>query len=527
MKKNWHKIIFGFTLVLAFVLRLVALDRFPAGFTADEAAQGYTAYSILKTGKDEWGVRLPLTPRSFGDYKPPLQTYLMIPSIAVLGLNELAVRLPNAILGTLAILAVFLLAKELFKDTTFGEPLSLMSAFLLAVSPWHMSFSRGAAEANLITFFMPIGCWFFLKGLKKPNCLPLAGVFLGLNLFTCHAAKLLTPLLVIILVVWGRKELFRLKKEKGKVITGGIIFSCLMILTFYSILTGGGTRVADIGIFSAGLEAPKLFFDSYFSYLSLRFLFTQGAGEATYGMIPGRGVVYFFELPFLILALYTLIKKKDRNFTLILIWLVLAPVPAALSRGVGYHASRAAGMMPAIQILSAYGGILLWQKRKKIHKVAILLYYCITAISFLLFIKNYFLDAPKINAPAMAYGWKEVIDYLTTQERNYKKIIVSRRFSESQALVAFYKKWNPADFQKQSQNWLKYEKEGLKFIDQLGQYSLGKYEFRNLNFSDDKNLNKVLLVGRPEEFPSDTAVQKMIIYPDGQRAFYIVDPEKQ
>ena len=217
-------------LILGFFLRTVVLARFPAGFSPDEAAQGYTAYSILKTGKDEWGVRLPLTPRSFGDYKPPLQTYLMIPSIAVLGLNELAVRLPNAILGTLAILAVFLLAKELFKDTTFGEPLSLMSAFLLAVSPWQMSFSRGAFEANLITFFMSIGCWFFLKGLKKSNYLPLAGVFLGLNLFTCHAAKLLTPLLVIILVVWGREELVRLKKEKGKAIMGGIIFFCNLFI---------------------------------------------------------------------------------------------------------------------------------------------------------------------------------------------------------------------------------------------------------------------------------------------------------
>ena len=34
--------------VLAFTLRVVNIGRFPAGFSADEASQGYTAYSILK-----------------------------------------------------------------------------------------------------------------------------------------------------------------------------------------------------------------------------------------------------------------------------------------------------------------------------------------------------------------------------------------------------------------------------------------------------------------------------------------------
>ena len=95
------------------ILRFIWLDKYPVGFTPDEAAQGYTAYSILKTGRDEWGKRFPLNPRSFGDFKPPLQTYLMIPSVAVFGLNEFAVRFPNALLSSLAIIGVFLLAKEL------------------------------------------------------------------------------------------------------------------------------------------------------------------------------------------------------------------------------------------------------------------------------------------------------------------------------------------------------------------------------------------------------------------------------
>src|SRR3989344_3482713 len=91
-------------ILIAILTRLPFLGQFPNGFTGDEAQQGYSAYSILHSGRDEWGQFLPLNPRGFGDFKPPLQTYLMIPSIAVFGLTIEAVRLPSAILGVLTVL---------------------------------------------------------------------------------------------------------------------------------------------------------------------------------------------------------------------------------------------------------------------------------------------------------------------------------------------------------------------------------------------------------------------------------------
>src|SRR3989344_1760646 len=145
-------------LVLGLVLRLWALDKFPSGFSADEASYGYNAYSLLKTGRDEWGepwYQLIYTNlRSFGDARFPLYSFLAIPSIKLLGLNEFAVRLPNAILGTLAIAAVYLLAKKLINWQT-GQ----LAALLLAISPWHVSLSRGAFETNTLTLLAPLGIY--------------------------------------------------------------------------------------------------------------------------------------------------------------------------------------------------------------------------------------------------------------------------------------------------------------------------------------------------------------------------------
>ncbi|KKT76332.1 MAG: hypothetical protein UW69_C0001G0028 [Microgenomates group bacterium GW2011_GWA2_44_7] len=162
------RIFLGTIIVLALILRLGALDRYPAGFNADEANQGYSAYSLLQTGKDEWGETLPLSPRTFGDYKAPLYTYLTVPSIALFGLNVFATRLPAAILGTLTVLITYLLVISLFDHTAMSMPklkekvwlngnvIGLVAALLLAISPWHVQLSRGAFEANLPSFFIPL-----------------------------------------------------------------------------------------------------------------------------------------------------------------------------------------------------------------------------------------------------------------------------------------------------------------------------------------------------------------------------------
>jgi len=101
-------------LALGTFLRLWQLSAVPNGLTWDEAAIGYNAFSILKTGKDEHGAFLPIIFKSFGDYKPGLYIYLTVPAVAIFGLNEFAVRFPSAIAGILAILGVYLLTKELF-----------------------------------------------------------------------------------------------------------------------------------------------------------------------------------------------------------------------------------------------------------------------------------------------------------------------------------------------------------------------------------------------------------------------------
>ncbi|MBM3205312.1 phospholipid carrier-dependent glycosyltransferase [Candidatus Shapirobacteria bacterium] len=538
-------------ILFAFVLRVVAIGRFPVGFSADEAVQGYTAYSILKTSHDEWGKLLPLNPRSFGDFKPPLYTYLTIPSLFLFDLNEFAVRLPSAFWGAWAILAVFLLTQELFGK----RKMALLAALFLAVCPWHLVFSRAAIEANLTAFFFPMGFYFFLKGLKNPRYFPWAVLFWGLNLYTYHSAKVLTVLFAIFILWWARKKIpWSSKKIKISLILVIIFLSPIIFSLFKG---GGGHRFLDVSLFNPTdkweevikkqqegwlkdlplfnnkiLWVADKFTKNYLSYFSLNFLFTEGSPDDSYANFPGRGLLHLWELPFLLAAVWFFYKRKEKMVLPLLVWLFLAALPAAVSKEPA-HANRASTFLPLWSILSAYGGFYLWEfLNKKLslkqRKIFLVLAWLIFISSLLFFLEDYFTHAPKRLAKGLSYGYRQTIDYLKTVEGDYEKIVMTKRFSEPQVFVAFYQKYNPYQYQKEAQDFLRYEKQGFVFQDQLGVYRLGKFEFRDLNWNADKQLEKTLIVGGQQDFSLDLNLrpQKVIYYPDGKEAFIIVDPKK-
>ena len=194
MKKS--TILLILIIVLGTLLRIVAVDKYPAGLNADEAAIGYNAWSLILTGQDEHKATWPIVFRSFDDYKLPVYFYLVLPFVKVLGLNVWAVRLPSAILGSLSIWLLYLLVKELFRERE-NDRLALLAAFLLAISPWHLQFSRGGWEVNVATFFFLLSSLSFIRSFKNVKYLFLFALSTVLALYTYPSARVVLPLLMI------------------------------------------------------------------------------------------------------------------------------------------------------------------------------------------------------------------------------------------------------------------------------------------------------------------------------------------
>src|SRR3990172_6192442 len=97
MKKYlWLWLIIG----VAFLQRFWQVGQLPATLNRDEAAVAYNAFLLSETGKDEWGRSWPVALESFGDYKLPGYSLVLMPFFKLLGLNDWVVRLPSVIAGT-------------------------------------------------------------------------------------------------------------------------------------------------------------------------------------------------------------------------------------------------------------------------------------------------------------------------------------------------------------------------------------------------------------------------------------------
>ena len=192
----------GLILVGAAV-RLVWLGDVPLGLNQDEASIGYEAWALLEHGMDRHGYRYPVHFVSWGSGQNALYAYLAMPFIEFLGLNVLAVRLPQALLGVAALFAMYAVGRRLV-DGRFA----LCALFVLAISPWHIMLSRWGLESNLLPVLVLFAFALLLRGLERPRCIVPAFVFLSLALYAYGTAYVFVPLLMLGILAYGWRRHF-------------------------------------------------------------------------------------------------------------------------------------------------------------------------------------------------------------------------------------------------------------------------------------------------------------------------------
>ena len=337
------KILLIAILFLAFVLRVPFLDKFPAGLNADEAAIGYNAYSLIKTGLDEHATRWPTVFRSFDDYKPAVYFYLVLPFVYILGLSVTAVRLPSALLGVISVYFIYLLANQLFPPTKKAKlSVGHLAALLLAVSPWHLHFSRGGWEANAASAFFVIGLYCLVRSLENTKYLLLTTFSFVLALYTYHSLRIVIPLLFIAFVLIYFRDIRSILGKAGqlKPVLISVIIGFLLLLPLALQFTSaeGRSRFTGVSVFADEgplWEALELrredgntllarvlhnryatytyrFAKNYLSHFSPRFLFIVG-DEIARSKVPGLGQAYLFTFPFFILGLLLMLARNGRG----------------------------------------------------------------------------------------------------------------------------------------------------------------------------------------------------------------------
>lgn len=376
MKKlSW--IIFAGIILIATILRFWNLGTAPDGFHADEAAYGYNAYSIMKTGRDEYGKQFPLILKSFYDYKGATYAYLTIPFIYFSGLNEWAVRVPSAIFGVLFVMLTYALVYRI----SASYRLALLSMVLAAISPVGILLSRVQSDPLVCVFFLYLGFYVLLTSFKTNNLLLIffAVVSMIVSFYTHPVARLfVVPMLA------GVGIRYWMTWNKNVRISFSAVFLCMTIIVGGLFISSAGTRFTQVSIFSkmdvrlpleeqiredGAMKLPLLvtrafhnkvtaygqyFFDNFASYLSYNFLFRQ-ATQPMREQIPNSGVLLFVDLPFLLIGIYTAFRKRLSYGINAVLWFLLVPLVLCFASDETPNVHRFFLAMIPIHILVALG----------------------------------------------------------------------------------------------------------------------------------------------------------------------------
>lgn len=430
---------------LASVLRFYHFTTNPPGLYWDEAAIGYNAYSLLETGKDEWGTSYPTLFRSFDDYKAPLYIYLTVPFVKFFGLTETAVRLPSILFGITAVVTIFFLSQEIGRffwsdRKKLGVLLSLLASFFLAISPWHLQFSRTGFEANVSLTFVALGTWLFFRWIRlHDHSLVGAAILFVASIYTYHSARVFTPLFVIAIGLIFSRQLWERRKQVFVALIVGIVALLPFLPTYFS--KEGRARFAGENVLNEPGNVWENVQNNYLANLSTDFLFFKG-DQAGRHSVKKMGELYLWQLPLLLVGAYALVIRKNKASLLLGFWVLLGAIPPALT-SVSPHAVRALMMVVPLNLICGFGVITLLEKfQSRNLKKAVLIGFSVVLIYYTaLYLELYQIQYPKAYAADWQDGAKSAVNIINRTENNYDSIYLYQELHYIHLL--FYKKIDP------------------------------------------------------------------------------------
>ncbi len=523
--RSYQTLFFVGIIVIAIFLRFWKLGEIPDGINRDEASLGYTAYSLLQTGADEYGQKWPVNIKSFGDWKLPLYVYLSIPFISVFGLNPFSIRILSALAGVLITIIGYFLTRLLVKKWDAPYWLPLLVAFSLAISPWSVHLSRIAYEANVAMAFCMAGVTFWLASTvnKKPWLVILSGVCFGLTMIGYHAFQLFTPL-IIAWTAWILRTEVKSFIGKYRLISAFSVIVFLLPILFLFVdkaIENNQTKYSGISIFSEerlqsqqaevnGVLSPKglsflqpfyssrpvllsqTFIRGMFSMMNPDFLFLRGGSHGSHN-IPGVGNMHWYAVLTLAISLLYFLKKKRIWQRWILGWIVLASVAPLLTIEPN-HSIRFFPAILGLEIMSSYGIGLIGSYLKKVQPFLILVF--IFSI-FHLFVA-YFILFPALNADRWPWFSDDLVQAVYNRSEAFPKVLMQ---GESSSPYVYFLFFSPDRIIKDGEEFIHYPptEEGFEHVQQLGKTHFGRIVWSDI----EKAQEPVLLVVQPKEVPGD------------------------
>jgi hypothetical protein len=490
----------GLIILLAVALRFYRLHEIPAGLYWDEAAIVYNAFGIATWNRDEYGTKLPVSFRSYGDYKAPLLIYSLGMIYKITGLQIDYLRFIVASLGVANVILVMLIAKRVF---TQSAPI-YWSGVAMAFVPWSLHFSRFGAEAVLALTCLLIAGWLALTYTKTYLHWLLIAVSATASLYAYHSSKIVTPLtavlFMIILLPKVSKHMF------PKILVAALVGLVLSLPLMYDTFSGQAfERGKTLIIFEQGQLKPVAavatdLLNNLATTFSPAFWFQ---GKDVIGLrhgAPGHGFLFYTVIILIFIALWWGIRKRSKEVFILSLLAVIGWLPSLLTTD-HPHAIRAMMSLPPLILLSATGiNTLATMKPLALKRGVFAGVITLFLIESLLYLNAYFGEYATQSALAFQYGYRQAIQSAEVYGRSAETITVTTAYGQPYIYALLYRGITPQAFT---------------------QGALANYAFHEINWPDDRPAR--VFVATPFEIPvSDPRVVEVITLPDSNQAVFVI-----
>jgi 4-amino-4-deoxy-L-arabinose transferase-like glycosyltransferase len=451
-------------MVVAAALRFYRLGDIPPGLNQDEAVNGYDAYSLFLTGRDHLGHAFPIAGlESLGDWASPLLTFLTIPAVGLFGLTLETIRGVAALVGVLAVPAIYWLAVELFGTRLLG----VVAAWLIALSPWHTHLSRWAIPPATVATMVALTLLALVWSVNRLSSrgIVVTGIVAGLTILGYPTMKLYVPLLGLAALAVYWREVLRFKKE-------ALLYAALAVLLIAGpglyVSTrdpGGRARFDQESIFKqADIHVNAAFLvKQYLAYFTTKYLFVSADSDPMH--LPGRfGIELRALAPLLLIGLlgsiYAVLRRgavggqwfpwlRRQPAALLLLALVCYPIPGALTKP-SPLALRGAQFIPLAALFAAVGVAITAEavvrvfalRRALIVQAALAVVLLLPAAPELVDRYHYyFTDYADTVVWHYQYGLQQALDFARRQP-GYDEIWVDRT-NQPYILVLFFTRADP------------------------------------------------------------------------------------
>ena len=449
-----EKCIFFLLIILGVLARVYRFGSVPPGLNQDEAFAAYDAWALLHYGTDSSLHRFPVYLTAWGSGMNALESYLMIPFLALFGVQTWVIRLPQLVLALLALPAAFSVGRRLG-----GNRGGLCALAVLALCPWHVLLSRWALESNMAPNLLLLGLCFFLRGREDGRFLPLSSLCCGLALYAYSAIWPVMPLLLGLMLWYARP-----KADLWLLLSGLILAVLALPLVGFLAVNYGLIGEFSLGPFSVPklvqMRAGEISLARIPDNLRtmLRILLTQSDGLKWNS--PGRyGLFFPVALPFGLLGFGALLRRtvlamREKRFDaacLLLFWLGTGTLLTAL---ISVNVNRMNFLLMPIALTAALGAetaLRLFGRRARI--IAPLLLTALL-IFFGFFARFYFTDYAASLGGEFTAGWDEALDaalshrgtVYITRAIHYPKLLLRSETSPEEFNATVEYEYYPAQY---------------------------------------------------------------------------------